>query len=75
MRKDDIGREQLKAWLPLVTPLQRRILILRFGLEGEALHSSAEIEAELNLSHNRLREEEREVLRSIRRHRKKPETQ
>jgi DNA-directed RNA polymerase sigma subunit (sigma70/sigma32) len=78
MGKNDLTRKRLdqlfgavgpklEQHLSVVTPLQRRILTLRFGLSGERVHSLEETRAELELSYERLRQEEAEAFALIRR--------
>jgi RNA polymerase primary sigma factor len=64
---DKQGREWLSQRLSRVTPMQRRILRLRFGLDGATPHSLAQVEQELEIDKERIRLEEAEALRRIRR--------
>jgi DNA-directed RNA polymerase sigma subunit (sigma70/sigma32) len=66
-RMDEQERRWLSQRLNLVTPLQRRILRLRFGLDGETPHSLAQVEQELQIDVERIRLEEADALQRIRR--------
>ena len=64
-------REQERRWLEeqlrLVTPVQRRILCLRFGLNGEISRTLKQVAHELKIDEQHIREEESKALRHIRR--------
>jgi len=62
-------RQDLEALLAELTPQQRQVLSLRFGLsDGNAL-SLAKVGEQLNLSRERVRQLERQALDHLRRHR------
>jgi DNA-directed RNA polymerase sigma subunit (sigma70/sigma32) len=57
----------LKEHLALMTPTQQRIVRLRFGLDGATSHTLAEVARALGMSIDRMRREEANALRRIRR--------
>ncbi|HBE36374.1 MAG TPA: RNA polymerase sigma factor, RpoD/SigA family, partial [Cyanobacteria bacterium UBA11368] len=62
-------RQDLEDLLAGLTPQQRQVLTLRFGLtDGNAL-SLAKVGEQLNLSRERVRQLERQALDHLRRHR------
>jgi RNA polymerase sigma factor (sigma-70 family) len=64
---DSKDQRWLEDQLNLLTPLQQRVLILRFGLNGERSRSMSEVGQELEIDEERIRQEEREALKRIRR--------
>lgn len=59
-------REELSKTLESLTPRERRIIELRFGLGNEYSRTLAEIGTELGLSKERIRQIEREALTKLR---------
>jgi RNA polymerase primary sigma factor len=58
--------EQLGRWLTYLTPQERQVLELRFGLAGEQRHTLAEIGRMLDVSRERVRQVELKALRKLR---------
>jgi len=61
-----IHHEQLGRWLSHLSDQERRVLELRFGLEGEEHHTLAEIGRLLDVSRERVRQVELKALRKLR---------
>ena len=59
-------REELSRTLESLTPRERRIIELRFGLGNEYSRTLAEVGAELGLSKERIRQIEKEALAKLR---------
>jgi len=59
-------REELSKTLELLTPRERRIIELRFGLGNEYSRTLAEVGTELGLSKERIRQIEKEALAKLR---------
>jgi len=59
-------REELSKTLESLTPRERRIIELRFGMGNEYSHTLAEVGTELGLSKERIRQIEREALAKLR---------
>jgi RNA polymerase primary sigma factor len=59
-------REELSRTLESLTPRERRIIELRFGLDNEYSRTLAEVGAELGLSKERIRQIEKEALAKLR---------
>ena len=53
--------------LEQLTPVKRRVLVLRFGLEGHAPHTTTDVARELGVSRERARLIEEEALAVLRR--------
>jgi RNA polymerase nonessential primary-like sigma factor len=60
-------RQELQGILAELTPQQRHVLTLRFGLEGDAEMSLAKVGEILNLSRERVRQLEHQALSHLRR--------
>lgn len=60
-------RQELQEILAELTPQQRQVLTLRFGLEGDAEMSLAKVGEILNLSRERVRQLEHQALSHLRR--------
>ncbi|HQV73326.1 MAG: sigma-70 family RNA polymerase sigma factor [Dokdonella sp.] len=60
------GSGQLQGWLAALKPRQCWIIERRYGLNGEAVHSLAEIAAELGISRERVRQIQDEALKRLR---------
>ncbi|MBL0164095.1 MAG: sigma-70 family RNA polymerase sigma factor [Xanthomonadales bacterium] len=60
------GSGQLQGWLGALRPRQRWIVERRYGLNGEAVHSLAELATELGVSRERVRQIQEEALRRLR---------
>ena len=58
--------EQLGRWLSQLTPQERQVLELRFGLDGEQRHTLAEIGRQMEVSRERVRQVELKALRKLR---------
>jgi RNA polymerase primary sigma factor len=61
-----IHHEQLGRWMSYLSEQERQVLHLRFGLEGEERHTLAEIGRMLEVSRERVRQEELKALRKLR---------
>ncbi|MFM8604677.1 MAG: sigma-70 family RNA polymerase sigma factor [Cyanobium sp.] len=59
-------QEQLGRWLGHLTEQEREVLGLRFGLDGQELHTLAEIGRQLEVSRERVRQVELKALRKLR---------
>jgi RNA polymerase primary sigma factor len=59
-------REKLSRTLELLTPRERRIIELRFGLDNEYSRTLEEVGTELGLSKERIRQIEKEALAKLR---------
>ena len=60
-------KEQIRKALQTLTPRERRVLILRYGLEGEDPLTLDEIGREFDLTRERIRQIEAKALRKLRR--------
>jgi len=58
--------EQLGRWLSQLTPQERQVLELRFGLDGEQRHTLADIGRQMEVSRERVRQVELKALRKLR---------
>lgn len=63
---DSTGGGQLQDWLAALIPRQRLVLERRFGLNGEPMHSLAEIAADFGVSRERVRQIQEEALKRLR---------
>jgi len=59
-------REKLSTTLEALTPRERRVIELRFGLDNEYSRTLAEVGTELGLSKERIRQIEKEALAKLR---------
>jgi RNA polymerase primary sigma factor len=59
-------RMQVQAVLNSLTPRERRVVELRFGLEGDKLYTLSEIGEELGVTRERIRQIETKALRKLR---------
>ena len=59
-------RVQVESVLNTLTPRERRVVELRFGLEGDKLYTLSEIGAELGVTRERIRQIETKALRKLR---------
>ena len=59
-------RVQVESVLNTLTPRERRVVELRFGLEGDRLYTLSEIGAELGVTRERIRQIETKALRKLR---------
>jgi len=57
---------QVEGVLSTLTPRERRVVELRFGLEGDKLYTLSEIGAELGVTRERIRQIETKALRKLR---------
>lgn len=60
------GGRQLETWLLALNPRQRLVVERRFGLNGEAVQSLAEIARELGITRERVRQIQEETLKRLR---------
>lgn len=67
VQADSAGGGQLQDWLAELNPRQRLVLERRFGLNGEPVHSLAEIAGDLGVSRERVRQIQEEALKRLRR--------
>jgi RNA polymerase primary sigma factor len=63
---ESLLREKLRGTLEALTPRERRVIELRFGLDNEYSRTLAEVGTELNLSKERIRQIEKEALAKLR---------
>jgi len=59
-------RGQVEGVLSTLTPRERRVVELRFGLDGDKLYTLSEIGAELGVTRERIRQIETKALRKLR---------
>ena len=59
-------RVQVESVLNTLSPRERRVVELRFGLEGDRLYTLSEIGAELGVTRERIRQIETKALRKLR---------
>ena len=59
-------RVQVESVLNTLSPRERRVVELRFGLEGDKLYTLSEIGAELGVTRERIRQIETKALRKLR---------
>ncbi|MGB0133526.1 sigma-70 family RNA polymerase sigma factor [Dokdonella sp.] len=64
---DPAGNGQLQDWLAALIPRQRLVVERRFGLNGEPVHSLADIAADFGVSRERVRQIQEEALKRLRR--------
>ena len=64
---DEMTAGYVREALEQLTPMKRRVLVLRFGLEGHAPHTTTEVARELGVSRERARLIEEEALAVLRR--------
>ena len=57
--------EQMEAVLKRLTPREERVLRLRFGLEGDRVHTLEEVGQILNVTRERVRQIEHKALRKL----------
>ncbi len=65
-QRESAGGGQLQHWLAALKPRQRLVLERRFGLNGEPVHSLAEIAADFGVSRERVRQIQEEALKRLR---------
>ncbi len=58
--------ERLQRILDILTPRERRVVVLRFGLEGEGEHTLEEIGKQFDLSRERIRQIEQVAMQKLR---------
>jgi RNA polymerase primary sigma factor len=63
--RDDLKR-QLESLLPSLSHLERRILTLRFGLDGERIHTLNEVCGVLEIEPDDVRYAEKTALKKLR---------
>jgi RNA polymerase primary sigma factor len=57
--------DRLRRLLGVLTPRERRVIVLRFGLEGEAEHTLEEIGKQFDLSRERIRQIEQVAMQKL----------
>ena len=60
------GNGKLQGWLAALRPRQQWVVERRYGLNGEAVHSLAEIAVDLGVSRERVRQIQEEALKRLR---------
>ncbi|MGB0134771.1 sigma factor-like helix-turn-helix DNA-binding protein, partial [Dokdonella sp.] len=63
---DPAGSGQLQGWLEALIPRQRTVVERRFGLNGEPVHSRADIAEDFGVSRERVRQIQEEALKRLR---------
>jgi RNA polymerase primary sigma factor len=63
---DETAKRRLEENLQYVTPLQRRVMVMRFGLLGESLLTMERVQDELEMTREEIRREEAGALKRIR---------
>jgi RNA polymerase nonessential primary-like sigma factor len=63
-------KDELEHSLKLLSPIQQQILSLRFGLQGEAEQSLAEVQEIMQMDRAEVRRVEAAALKIVRAHRK-----
>ncbi|MEZ5463059.1 RNA polymerase sigma factor RpoD/SigA [Dokdonella sp.] len=63
---EGFGNGQLQGWLEALIPRQRLVVERRFGLNGEPVHSLADIAADFGVSRERVRQIQEEALKRLR---------
>ena len=58
-------RAQVEGVLGTLTPRERRVVELRFGLDGDKLYTLSEIGAELGVTRERIRQIEAKAVRKL----------
>ena len=64
---DELTADYVREALEQLTPTKRRVLVLRFGLEGHAPHTTTDVARDLGVSRERARLIEEEALAVLRR--------
>ncbi len=64
--EQNLQREQLEGWLEHLTPQERQVIYLRFGLDDGERHTLAEIGRMMDVSRERVRQVEVKALRKLR---------
>jgi RNA polymerase nonessential primary-like sigma factor len=65
-RSEHAAGGHLQTWLEALKPRQRLVLERRFGINGEPVHSLAEIASDLGISRERVRQIQEEALKRLR---------
>jgi RNA polymerase nonessential primary-like sigma factor len=68
------GSGQLQGWLESLIPRQRLVVERRFGLNGEPVHSLADIAGDFGVSRERVRQIQEEALKRLRQLSKRDQT-
>ncbi|HET9032986.1 MAG TPA: sigma-70 family RNA polymerase sigma factor [Dokdonella sp.] len=63
---EEPGNGNLQSWLAALKPRQQLVVERRYGLNGEAVHSLAEIAVDLGISRERVRQIQEEALKRLR---------
>ncbi len=63
---EEPGSGKVQGWLAALKPRQQLIVERRYGLNGEAVHSLAEIALDLGISRERVRQIQEEALKRLR---------
>lgn len=62
-------QQDLTRWLEVLSPIQRDVLIRRYGLDDGRARSLSKVGEEMNLSRERIRQIQKTALKSLRSHR------
>jgi len=62
---EEIGREQVREIVKVLDDREKQILKLRFGLDGEEIHTLEEIGATFNITRERVRQIEKKTLQKL----------
>lgn len=62
---DEMGRDQIRELVKILDDREKQILKLRYGLDGEEIHTLEEIGATFNITRERVRQIEKKTLKKL----------
>ena len=65
--EQELMKIEIDKMLQSLTPKERRIIVMRFGLDGEEIKTLEEVGREFNVTRERIRQIEAKTLRKLRR--------